>query len=279
MRISMIEHLPPAFRISALVCALILFAALFAGQLVPYDPYETNPQLILAPPSGEHLLGTDNYGRDILSRILAGGRTSIFSALFIVLAASSLGSLVGLLAGYYRGRADALLMRITDIFQAFPDIVLAIAVAGVLGGGLFNAVLALVATTWTQYARIARSAAIAAKEETYIHAARLSGCGDMRILLLHILPNIAGTLVVTAVLHISIIMMGLAGLSYLGIGGKSPAAEGGAMISEGQKYLPQAPWAVLAPSAVMVAVMMVFNLFGDLLRDLLDPKMRERRAG
>ena len=163
MRISMIEHLPPAFRISALVCALILFAALFAGQLVPYDPYETNPQLILAPPSGEHLLGTDNYGRDILSRILAGGRTSIFSALFIVLAASSLGSLVGLLAGYYRGRADALLMRITDIFQAFPDIVLAIAVAGVLGGGLFNAVLALVATTWTQYARIARSAAIAAR--------------------------------------------------------------------------------------------------------------------
>ena len=279
MRISMIEHLPPAFRISALVCALILFAALFAGQLVPYDPYETNPQLILAPPSGEHLLGTDNYGRDILSRILAGGRTSIFSALFIVLAASSLGSLVGLLAGYYRGRADALLMRITDIFQAFPVIVLAIAVAGVLGGGLFNAVLALVATTWTQYARIARSAAIAAKEETYIHAARLSGCGDMRILLLHILPNIAGTLVVTAVLHISIIMMGLAGLSYLGIGVKIPAAEWGAMISEGQKYLQQAPWAVLAPSAVMVAVMMVFNLFGDLLRDLLDPKMRERRAG
>lgn len=278
MRLSMIKNLPPAFRMSALLCALILLTSLFAPQLAPYDPYATDPQLILAPPSGAHLLGTDNYGRDILSRILTGGRTSIFSALFIVLAASALGSLVGLLAGYYRGRADAVLMRVTDIFQAFPDIVLAIAVAGVLGGGLFNAVLALVATTWTQYARIARGAAIAAKEETYIHAARLSGCGDMRILLLHILPNIAGTLVVTAVLQISIIMMGLAGLSYLGIGVKIPAAEWGAMISEGQKYLQQAPWAALAPSAVMVAVMMVFNLFGDLLRDLLDPKMRERRA-
>ena len=265
MRISMIKNLPPAFRVTALLCALILLASLFAAQLAPYDPYATNPQMVLAPPSGTHLLGTDNYGRDILSRILAGGRTSIFSALFIVLAASSLGSLVGLLAGYYRGRADA-------------DIVLAIAVAGVLGGGLFNAVLALVATTWTQYARIARGAAIAAKEETYVHAARLSGCGDVRILLLHILPNIAGTLVVTAVLHISIIMMALAGLSYLGIGVKIPAAEWGAMISEGQRYLQQAPWATLAPSAVMVAVMMVFNLFGDLLRDLLDPKMRERRA-
>ena len=269
---------PLLFRTFALLAALILIVSLFSAQLAPYDPYVTDPQLILKAPSAEHLLGTDNYGRDILSRILAGGKTSIFAALFIILVAGSLGSLIGLLAGYYRGRMDAMLMRVTDIFQAFPDIVLAIAVAGVLGGGLMNAVLALILTTWTQYARIARSAAVAAKEETYIQAARLSGCSDVRILFGHILPNIAGTLVVTAVLHISIIMMGLAGLSYLGIGVKIPAAEWGAMISEGQKYLQQAPWAVLAPSAVMVAVMMVFNLFGDLLRDLLDPKMRERRA-
>lgn len=273
-----LRNRPPTFWIPMLLCALIFLASLFAAQLAPYDPYATNPQMILAPPSGDHPFGTDNYGRDILSRILAGGRTSIFSALFIILAASSFGSLVGLLAGYYRGRADAVLMRITDIFQAFPDIVLAIAVAGVLGGGLCNAVLALVATTWTQYARIARSAVITVKEETYIHAARLSGCSDARILFLHILPNIAGPLVVTAVLHVSIMMMGLAGLSYLGIGVKIPEAEWGAMISEGQRYLQRAPWAALAPSGVMVAVMMVFNMFGDQLRDLLDPKMCERRA-
>ena len=269
---------PRLFRALALLAALILIASLFSAQLAPYDPYATNPQLILKPPSAEHLLGTDNYGRDILSRILAGGRTSIFSSLFIILIAGSFGSMIGLLAGYYRGRMDATLMRVTDIFQAFPDIVLAIAVAGVLGGGLFNAVLALILTTWTQYARLARSAAAAAREETYIQAARLSGCNDARILFLHILPNIAGPLLITAILHVSTMMMGLAGLSYLGIGVQIPAAEWGAMISEGQKYLQQAPWAALAPSAVMVAVMMVFNMFGDQLRDLLDPKMREKHV-
>lgn len=269
---------PPLFRVLTFLAAFILLVSLFSGQLAPYDPYATDPQLILKPPSAEHLLGTDNYGRDILSRILAGGKTSIFAALFIILIAGSLGSLIGLLSGYYRGRMDAMLMRVTDIFQAFPDIVLAIAVAGVLGGGLFNAVLALILTTWTQYARIARSAAVTAKEETYIQAARLSGCSDVRILFGHILPNIAGPLLITAILHVSTMMMGLAGLSYLGIGVQIPAAEWGAMISEGQKYLQQAPWAALAPSAVMVAVMMVFNMFGDQLRDLLDPKMREKRV-
>ena len=269
-------HTPLLFRLLTLLAAFILIASLFSAQLAPYDPYATDPQLILKAPSAEHLLGTDNYGRDILSRILAGGKTSIFAALFIILIAGSLGSLIGLLAGYYRGRMDAVLMRITDVFQAFPDIVLAIAVAGVLGGGLVNAMLALIVTTWTQYARIARSAAVAVKEETYIQAARLSGCTDARILFGHILPNIAGPLIVTAVLHVSTMMMGLAGLSYLGIGVQIPAAEWGAMISEGQKYLQQAPWAALAPSAVMVAVMMVFNMFGDQLRDLLDPKMREK---
>ena len=267
---------PLLFRVLALLSALILITSLFSAQLAPYDPYATDPQLILKAPSAEHLLGTDNYGRDILSRILAGGKTSIFSALFIILAAGSLGSMIGLLSGYYRGRMDAVLMRVTDVFQAFPDIVLAIAVAGVLGGGLFNAVLALIVTTWTQYARIARSAAVTVKEETYIQAAQLSGCSDARILYGHILPNIAGPLIVTAVLHVSTMMMGLAGLSYLGIGVQIPAAEWGAMISEGQKYLQQAPWATLAPSAVMVAVMMVFNMFGDQLRDLLDPKTREK---
>lgn len=267
---------PLLFRVLALLSALILITSLFSAQLAPYDPYATDPQLILKAPSAEHLLGTDNYGRDILSRILAGGKTSIFSALFIILAAGSLGSMIGLLSGYYRGRIDAVLMRFTDVFQAFPDIVLAIAVAGVLGGGLFNAVLALIVTTWTQYARIARSAAVTVKEETYIQAAQLSGCSDARILFGHILPNIAGPLIVTAVLHVSTMMMSLAGLSYLGIGVQIPAAEWGAMISEGQKYLQQAPWAALAPSAVMVAVMMVFNMFGDQLRDLLDPKTREK---
>ena len=243
-----VHHMPPLLRLFAGASALILVVSLFAAQLAPYDPYATDPQLILQPPSAAHPCGTDNYGRDLLSRILFGARTSICAAL---------------------------LMRIVDIVQAFPSLILAIAVAGILGGGLTNAVLALMLTTWTQYARLARSMTLAAAEETYAQAARLSGCSSTRILFAHILPNIAGTLVTTAVMHISTMMMGLAALSYLGIGVKIPDAEWGAMISEGQKYLRQAPWAALAPSIVMIFVMMVFNLFGDALRDHLDPKMRK----
>ena len=267
--------MPPLLRLLTGASVLILVLSLFAAQLAPYDPYATDPQLILQPPSAAHPCGTDNYGRDLLSRILFGARTSICAALLIILIAATGGSLVGLLAGFFRGRTDALLMRIVDIVQAFPSLILAIAVAGILGGGLTNAVLALMLTTWTQYARLARSMTLAAAEETYVHAARLSGCSSTRILFAHILPNIAGTLVTTAVMHISTMMMGLAALSYLGIGVKIPDAEWGAMISEGQKYLRQAPWAALAPSIVMIFVMMVFNLFGDALRDHLDPKMRK----
>ena len=266
---------PLLLRLFAGASALILIVSLFAAQLAPYDPYATDPQLILQPPTAAHPCGTDNYGRDLLSRILFGARTSICAALLIILVAATGGSLIGLLAGFFRGRTGALLMRITDIVQAFPSLILAIAVAGILGGGLMNAILALMLTTWTQYARLARSMTLAAAEETYVQAAWLSGCSRMRILFVHILPNIAGTLITTAVMHISTMMMGLAALSYLGIGVKIPDAEWGTMISEGQKYLRQAPWAALAPSIVMISVMMVFNLFGDALRDHLDPKMRK----
>ena len=266
---------PLLLRLLAVASILILVVSLFAAQLAPYDPYATDPQLILQPPAAAHPCGTDNYGRDLLSRILFGARTSIGAALLIILIAGTGGSLIGLLAGFFRGRTGALLMRITDIVQAFPSLILAIAVAGILGGGLMNAILALMLTTWTQYARLARSMTLAAAEETYVQAAWLSGCSRMRILFVHILPNIAGTLITTAVMHISTMMMGLAALSYLGIGVKIPDAEWGAMISEGQKYLRQAPWAALAPSIVMISVMMVFNFFGDALRDHLDPKMRK----
>ncbi|MBF1691863.1 MAG: ABC transporter permease, partial [Selenomonas sp.] len=224
-----VHHMPPLLRLFAGASVLILVVSLFAAQLAPYDPYATDPQLILQPPSAAHPCGTDNYGRDLLSRILFGARTSICAALLIILVAATGGSLIGLLAGFFRGRTDALLMRIVDIVQAFPSLILAIAVAGILGGGLTNAVLALMLTTWTQYARLARSMTLAAAEETYVQAARLSGCSSMRILFAHILPNIAGTLVTTAVMHISTMMMGLAALSYLGIGVKIPDAEWGAM--------------------------------------------------
>ena len=145
-----VHHMPPLLRLLTGASALILVVSLFAAQLAPYDPYATDPQLILQPPSAAHPCGTDGYGRDLLSRILFGARTSICAALLIILVAATGGSLIGLLAGFFRGRTDALLMRIVDIVQAFPSLILAIAVAGILGGGLTNSVLALMLTTWTQ---------------------------------------------------------------------------------------------------------------------------------
>ena len=254
---------------------LLLSFSLISGLLAPNNPYETQPDFSLAPPSAEHIFGTDSHGRDILSRVMVGSRTTIFAAFFIIVCAGMFGSLVGILSGYYGGRLDAVAMRITDVFQAFPELVLAIAVAGILGGSLSNAIIAILLTTWTQYARLARSAVLSEKEELYVQAAYISGCSDMRILLWHILPNIAGVLVVTASLHVSKIMMGIAGLSFLGLGVKVPEAEWGALISDGQKYLQTAPWVALAPATVMVATMMIFNLFGDAVRDYLDPKSKE----
>lgn len=254
---------------------IILFIILFSlisPYLAPDDPYLTHSDNILAAPDMNHLFGTDSHGRDVLSRVMVGSRNSIFAAFAIIACAGTLGSFVGLMGGYFGGKTDACLMRVTDVFLSFPDILLAIAVAGILGGSLLNAMFALVLTAWTQYARLARSSTIAIKEETFIHAARLGGCSDGEIIFLHILPNIAGPLIVTATLHVSGMMIGIAGLSFLGLGVQVPEAEWGSMISEGRYCLQNAPWVALAPSAVMVSVMLVFNLFGDQVRDLLDPK-------
>ena len=180
---------------------IILFIILFSlisPYLAPNDPYLTHSDNILAAPDMNHLFGTDNHGRDVLSRVMVGSRSSIFAAFAIIACAGTLGSFVGLMGGYFGGKTDACLMRVTDVFLAFPDILLAIAVAGILGGSLLNAMFALVLTAWTQYARLARSSTIAIKEETFIHAARLGGCSDREIIFLHILPNIAGPLIVTA---------------------------------------------------------------------------------
>lgn len=265
-------RLPKSFWILVILISLLVVFSLFSKHLTPYDPYATEPSNVLQPPSSAHLFGTDGHGRDLLSRVIVGSKTSIFSAFALIAMTGIFGTFIGMIGGYYGGWVDALLMRITDVFLSFPDIILAIAVAGVLGGGLFNAILALFLTTWTQYARLARSSTIAVKEEAYIHAAKLSGCSSPRVIFVHILPNILGPLIVTATLHISGMMMGIAGLSFLGLGVKVPQAEWGSMISEGRKYLQTAPWVAIYPSVVMVAVMMLFNLFGDQVRDLLDPK-------
>lgn len=260
------------------LAVLLLLTALCAEYICPYDPYEQNLLLAKQSPGPEHLLGTDRYGRDMLSRILVGGTTSIFSTLILVIITTVTGTLVGIICGWRGGFVDAFLMRISDLFLAFPSLVFALAVAGVLGGGVQNAVLALAVVSWPKFARLARGLTLTQKEAPYMMAARLSGSSTPALLLRHILPNIAGPVLVTAVLDIGTMMMELAGLSFLGLGVQPPAAEWGSMINEGRSLLQIAPWMSLAPGAAIFVTVLIFNLLGDTLRDYLDPEHKKKRG-
>lgn len=257
------------FSIFSLI--LVIFS-LIAPLLVPNDPYETNVLMAKLAPCGEFPLGTDSMGRCVLSRILIGAKTSIFSALLLVFITFLFGTVVGIICGYFGGIVDSLVMRFVDILLAFPSMVLAIAVAGILGGGLFNAMLALGLTAWTTYARLARSHVMAIKEEDFMKAAKINGCSKSAIMIKHLLPNVIGPLVVNATVQISTNMMGIAGLSFLGLGVQVPEAEWGSMVSEARTYFQLAPWTVIGPGVAVIIVIMIFNCFGDSVRDFLDPK-------
>lgn len=262
----------------SLLALLLILTALFADRLCPVDPNAQDLSVSLSPPSAAHLCGTDLYGRDVFSRVIAGSRVSILSALVLVAAVSLFGSAVGMISGFAGGWADALLMRAADVFLAFPGLVLALAAAALLGGGTKNAILALVLTSWPRYARLSRSMTLSVRESTFMKAARLGGEGPVSLLLFHVLPNIAGPVIVTAVLDIGTMLMELAGLSYLGLGAMPPTAEWGSMISQNRTMLQTAPWVCLAPGAAIFLTVLVFNLLGDTVRDLLDPKNRTRRG-
>ena len=255
------------------LAAFLVVGAVFSESLSPFDPYLQNLGKALAQPSATHIFGTDRYGRDMLSRVIAGSRVSIFSAFLLVAIVSTLGTAVGVFCGWARGRTDNVLMRAADLCLAFPGLVFALAVAGVLGGGIGNAVIALAAISWPKYARLARGQTLAVRETKYLAAARLAGCSTMQLIGKHILPNIAGPILVTAMMDIGTMMMELAGLSFLGLGAKPPTAEWGSMMSEARGLLQTVPWAVFAPGLAIFVSVMVFNLFGDAVRDRMDPKM------
>ena len=269
-----------ALKLGALaaLAILLVLAALFAEHLCPYDPYVQNLREALQAPSAEHLLGCDRYGRDMLSRVLVGGRASILSTLACVAVVALLGTVVGVVAGWRGGALDAVLMRLSDVFLAFPGLVFALAVAGVLGGGIHNAVIALAAIGWPKFARIARSQTLAQRSSTYLQACRMQGCGEFALVVRHVLPNILGPVAVCAVLDVGTVLMELAGLSYLGLGAQPPTAEWGSMMSDGRSMLQTAPWCVLAPGLAIFITVLVFNLLGDALRDYLDPNQKGGRA-
>lgn len=260
-----------------ILAAALLLVAIFADRIVPYDPYAQDLSKSLLPPSAEHWMGTDRYGRDMFSRVVVGAQTSIFSTLALVGVISVFGTAVGTLCGYYGGAMDSVVMRISDVCLAFPGLVFALAIAAMLGGGVGNAVLALAVISWPKYARVARSQTLALKSSGFVAAARLSGDSSMQMILRHILPNILGPILVTAMLDIGTMMMELAGLSFLNLGAQPPTAEWGNMMSGGRSMLQTYPWLVLSPGFAIFLSVVIFNLLGDTVRDYMDPKNSRAR--
>ena len=260
-----------------LLAAILLLVTVFSDKLAPYDPYAQDLSISKQPPSAAHWMGTDQYGRDVFSRVLIGAQTSIFSTLTLVAAISLFGTIVGTLCGYYGGAVDSVMMRISDVCLAFPGLVFALAIAALLGGGVSNAVLALAVISWPKYARVARSQTLALKSSDFMAAAQLSGDTSLQMILRHILPNILGPILVTAMLDIGTMMMELAGLSFLGLGAQPPTAEWGNMMSGGRSMLQTYPWLVLSPGAAIFLTVVIFNLLGDTVRDYMDPKNSRAR--
>ena len=257
------------FLFLAVVLVLVSF---FADQIVPYDPYGQNLSLSRQPPSAAHFMGTDQYGRDVFSRVVVGAQASVFSTLILVCITSVFGTLAGTLCGYFGGRIDSVLMRISDVCLAFPGLVFALAIAALLGGGISNAVIALAVISWPKYARVARGQTLALKNCDFLAAARLAGDNSVQMIWRHILPNILGPILVTAMLDIGTMMMELAGLSFLGLGAQPPVPEWGNMMSGGRSMLQTYPWLVLSPGVAIFLTVVTFNLLGDTVRDYMDPK-------
>lgn len=253
---------------------VLVVCSFFSAYLTPYDPNLQDLSIAKQAPSRAHLLGTDRYGRDMLSRVIAGSRASIFSTLLLVAVITALGTAVGVVCGYWGGWLDTLLMRVSDVFLAFPGLVFALAVAGALGGGLHNAIIALAAVSWPKYARLARGQTLSQKETTWMKAVRLTGSSGPKIILKHILPNILGPILVTSMLDIGTMMMELAALSFLGLGAKPPTPEWGSMISDTRSLMTTSPWIPFSPGIAIFISVMIFNLLGDTLRDYADPKSR-----
>jgi peptide/nickel transport system permease protein len=256
-----------------LIAAFALGAAL-APLLAPADPLAQALGARLDPPSAAHWLGTDQLGRDIVSRLLYGARISLLIGLIVVVAAGVFGTFVGIVAGYAGGLADEALMRFTEVFLAFPPLILAMAIAGALGPSLTNAIIAIAAVTWAVYARLARGQLLSLRRREYVEAARSIGASRARILLRHLLPNAIAPLLVQASFDMGSAIIAAAGLSFIGFGAQPPTPEWGVMISEGRNFISTQPWLSLFPGLAILLAVGAFNVLGDGLRDALDPRLR-----
>lgn len=255
-----------------IVLVVLIGMAIFAPWLAPQSPLAQDLAGRLQPPSAAHWLGTDHLGRDILSRLIHGSRITLFIVGTVALIAPIIGLFIGTVAGFAGGWVDQVLMRVTDIFLAFPKLILALAFVAALGASIGNAVLALALTAWPPYARLARAETLTIRNADFIAAARLQGAGPLRLLVRHIWPLCVSSLIVRVALDMAGIILSAAGLGFLGLGAQPPLPEWGAMISDGRTYILDFWWVAAMPGIAIFIVSMAFNLLGDGLRDVLDPK-------
>jgi ABC-type dipeptide/oligopeptide/nickel transport system permease subunit len=259
---------------SLIILFLLVFLAIFAPWVAPYDPYEQNLNQVLQKPSSDHLLGTDQFGRDVLSRIIYGTRASLAVGIVSVLIAGTAGLILGLLAGYFRGFMDVLIMRVIDALMSIPPIVLALALGAAMGGGLVNVMISLGVSLIPTYARLMRGQVLSVRQADYVLAAEISGASHLRIMVTHVIPNCISPLIVLSTMNLGFAILAEAGLSFLGLGIAPPGAAWGSMINDGYKYLTVNPVLSFAPGMAIMLVVLSFNLIGDALRDALDPNLR-----
>ncbi|MBI5650757.1 MAG: ABC transporter permease [Chloroflexi bacterium] len=264
----------PAANIGLLLVAIYLIVAVFAGVLAPYSPIEQRAADRLQEPGAHHLFGTDEFGRDILSRLMHGASSSLRIALFAVGLATLIGTAIGMLSGYAGGIADNAIMRVMDLFFAFPAILLALSIVAALGPGATNTILAIAVVYTPIFARVARGPVLAIKEMEFVAAARCVGSNHLQILTRHILPNMVAPIIVQVSLALSWAMLTEAALSFLGLGTQPPQPSWGSMLSESRRMMEIAPWMAISPGLAIMLGVLGFNLLGDGLRDALDPRLR-----
>lgn len=261
-------------KLFAFLCVLALILALmciFVTHIAPNDPLKTNMANSLQGSSSQFPLGTDNLGRCLLSRLLYGAVTSLKLTFWLVITVFIVGTTVGTLAGYFGGIADTIIMRLSDIFLAFPSIIFAIAIVGILGASSINTVMALLVVDWVKYARVSKSLVISIRKKDYIKAAKMGGAKEYQIIFKYILPNIIPSLVVMATMDLGTMMLQISSLSFLGLGAQPPTPEWGNMLNEGKDYMQTLPALMIYPGIGIFITVMVFNLVGDSMRDILDP--------
>lgn len=266
-----------AAMIGLIIILFFVFTAIFAPFIAPHDPYEQNLEKALLLPCKEYPMGTDELGRCIMSRIIFGTRISLQIGIIVTGITACTGVLLGMIAGYYGGILDEIIMRIVDILLAFPGLVLALAIAGLLGPGLFNVMLALTIVGWMGYARVVRGSVLSVKEKEFVETARALGAGDIYILFRHILPNVMAPVIVMATLGMGYVILAAAGLSFLGLGAQPPTPVWGAMLNNGRAFMRTAPHLTAFPGLAIMITVLAFNLLGDGLRDIFDPRLKEKK--